>query len=133
MNIFSALIDAMASFVRNNPLTVVIIVMLAVFVPSFFGALLIGVLVLALLLVAWPVIMLFRLRRMGRRIEEEAARNFGEGYDPNNRYSRRERGERSAGDVKIYTASVREKRVKSDVGDYVEFEEVEDKGDDANR
>ncbi len=125
MNIFSALIDAMASFVRNNPLTVVIIVMLAVFVPSFFGALLIGVLVLALLLVAWPVIMLFRLRRMGRRIEEEAARNFGEGYDPNNRYSRRERGERSAGDVKIYTASVREKRVKSNVGDYVEFEEVE--------
>lgn len=133
MNIFSALIDAMASFVRNNPLTVVIIVMLAVFVPSFFGALLIGVLVLALLLVAWPVIMLFRLRRMGRRIEEEAARNFGEGYDPNNRYSRRERGERSAGDVKIYTASVREKRVKSDVGDYVEFEEVEDKSDDADR
>lgn len=133
MNIFSALIDAMASFVRNNPLTVVIIVMLAVFVPSFFGALLIGVLVLALLLVAWPVIMLFRLRRMGRRIEEEAARNFGEGYDPNNRYSRRERGERSAGDVKIYTASVREKRVKSNVGDYVEFEEVEDKSDDANR
>lgn len=125
MNIFSALIDAMASFVRNNPLTVVIIVMLAVFVPSFFGALLIGVLVLALLLVAWPVIMLFRLRRMGRRIEDEAARNFGEGYDPNIRYSRRERGERSAGDVKIYTASVREKRVKSNVGDYVEFEEVE--------
>lgn len=133
MNIFSALIDAMASFVRNNPLTVVIIVMLAVFVPSFFGALLIGVLVLALLLVAWPVIMLFRLRRMGRRIEEEAARNFGEGYDPNIRYSRRERGERSAGDVKIYTASVREKRVKSNVGDYVEFEEVEDKSDDADR
>ena len=133
MNIFSALIDAMASFVRNNPLTVVIIVMLAVFVPSFFGALLIGVLVLALLLVAWPVIMLFRLRRMGRRIEEEAARNFGEGYDPNNRYSRRERGERSAGDVKIYTASVREKRVKSNVGDYVEFEEVEYKSDDADR
>ena len=133
MNIFSALIDAMASFVRNNPLAVVIIVMLAVFVPSFFGALLIGVLVLALLLVAWPVIMLFRLRRMGRRIEEEAARNFGEGYDPNNRYSRRERGERSAGDVKIYTASVREKRVKSNVGDYVEFEEVEDKSDGADR
>lgn len=133
MNIFSALIDAMASFVRNNPLTVVIIVMLAVFVPSFFGALLIGVLVLALLLVAWPVIMLFRLRRMGRRIEEEAARNFGEGYDTNNRYSQRERGERSAGDVKIYTASVREKRVKSNVGDYVEFEEVEDKSDDADR
>ena len=39
MNIFSDLLDAMASFVRNNPLTVVVIVMLAVFVPSLFGAL----------------------------------------------------------------------------------------------
>lgn len=46
MNIFSALIDAMASFVKNNPLTVVVIVMLAVFVPSLFGALLIGALIL---------------------------------------------------------------------------------------
>ena len=27
--------------------------------------------------------------------------------------------------MKIYTASVKEKRVKSNVGDYVEFEEVE--------
>ena len=45
MNIFSAIIDAMISFVRNNPLTVVIIVMLAVFVPSLFGAVLIGALV----------------------------------------------------------------------------------------
>ena len=125
MNIFSTLIDAMASFVKNNPLTVVVIVMLAVFVPSLFGALLIGALILVLLLVAWPVIMLFRLRRMGRRIEEEAARNFGEGYGTDRQYTRRERGERSAGDVKIYTASVREKRVKSNVGDYVEFEEVE--------
>ena len=78
MNIFSDLLDAMASFVRNNPLTVVVIVMLAVFVPSLFGALLIGALILVLLLVAWPVIILFRLRRMGRRIEEEAARNFGD-------------------------------------------------------
>ncbi len=125
MNIFSDLLDAMASFVRNNPLTVVVIVMLAVFVPSLFGALLIGALILVLLLVAWPLIILFRLRRMGRRIEEEAARNFGEGYDPNRQYTRRERGERSTGDVKIYTASVKEKRVKSNVGDYVEFEEVE--------
>ena len=44
MNILSAILDAMISFIRNNPLTVVIIVMLAVFVPSLFGAVLIGLL-----------------------------------------------------------------------------------------
>lgn len=125
MNIFSALIDAMASFVRNNPMTVVIIVMMAVFVPSLFGALLIGIVVLVLLLLAWPLITIMRLRRMSRRIEEDAEREFGRGYSRRRQYSRSERGDRSTGDVKIYTTTVREKRVKSDVGDYVEFEEVE--------
>lgn len=132
MNILTALIDAMASFVRNNPLTVVIIVMMAVFVPSLFGALVIGGVILLILLLAWPLIMLLRLRRMGRSIEEEAARNFGGGYRQK-QYTRRERGERSDGDVKIYTTAVREKRVKSDVGDYVEFEEVKSGADNDKR
>lgn len=126
MNIFSAIIDAMISFVRNNPLTVVIIVMLAVFVPSLFGAVLIGVLVFLLLLAAWPVIMLVRLRREARRMEQEASsRDFGRGY-----YTRREQTRSSRtngeGEVKVYATSVREKRVKSDVGDYIDFEEVKE-------
>lgn len=125
MNIFSAIIDAMISFVRNNPLTVVIIIMLAVFVPSLFGAVLIGLLVFLLLLAAWPVVMLLRLRREARRMEQDASRDFGRGY-----YTRREqtrsgnRRTNGEGEVKVYTTSVREKRVKSDVGDYVDFEEV---------
>lgn len=127
MNIFSAIIDAMISFVRNNPLTVVIIVMLAVFVPSLFGAVLIGALVFLLLLAAWPVIMLVRLRREARRMEQEASsRDFGRGY-----YTRREQTRSSSrtngeGKVKVYATSVREKRVKSDVGDYIDFEEVKE-------
>ncbi len=116
----------MISFVRNNPLTVVIIVMLAVFVPSLFGAVLIGVLVFLLLLAAWPVIMLVRLRREARRMEQEASsRDFGRGY-----YTRREQTRSSRtngeGEVKVYATSVREKRVKSDVGDYIDFEEVKE-------
>lgn len=139
MNIFSAIIDGIASFIRNNPLTVVIIVMLAVFVPSLFGAMLIGLLVVLLLLVAWPVFMLLRLRREARRMEKEASDN-GRGYYTrrdfkNGYYTRREYSSRSGsrnpdeGEVKVYTTAVREKRVKSDVGDYVEFEEVKGKGD----
>ena len=74
MNILSAILDAMISFIRNNPLTVVIIVMLAVFVPSLFGAVLIGLLVVLLLIVAWPVAMLLRLRREARRMERGVIR-----------------------------------------------------------
>lgn len=127
MNIFSAIIDGIVSFVRNNPLTVVIIVMLAVFVPSLFGAMLIGLLVVLLLLVAWPLYMLLRLRREARRMEKEASNHdFRRGYYTRREYSSRNNGE---GEVKVYTTAVREKRVKSDVGDYVDFEEVKGKND----
>lgn len=121
MNILSAILDAMISFIRNNPLTVVIIVMLAVFVPSLFGAVLIGLLVVLLLIVAWPVAMLLRLRREARRMERDgSARDFGREYTSGSRRN----SDPDEGEVKIYATSVREKRVRSDVGDYVEFEEI---------
>lgn len=131
MNILSAIFDAMISFVRNNPLTVVIIVMLAVFVPSLFGAVLIGLLAVVLLIVAWPVIMLLRLRREARRMQRNGSargfgRDFGREYRTRREYS--SAGGRNSspdeGEVTIYATSVREKRVRSDVGDYVEFEEI---------
>ena len=127
MNILSAILDAMISFIRNNPLTVVIIVMLAVFVPSLFGAVLIGLLVVLLLIVAWPVAMLLRLRREARRMERNgSARDFGREYRTRREYTSgsRRNSDPDEGEVKIYATSVREKRVRSDVGDYVEFEEI---------
>lgn len=127
MNILSAILDAMISFIRNNPLTVVIIVMLAVFVPSLFGAVLIGLLVVLLLIVAWPVAMLLRLRRKARRMERDgSARDFGREYRTRREYTSgsRRNSNPDEGEVKIYATSVREKRVRSDVGDYVEFEEI---------
>lgn len=127
MNILLAILDAMISFIRNNPLTVVIIVMLAVFVPSLFGAVLIGLLVVLLLIVAWPVAMLLRLRREARRMERNgSARDFGREYRTRREYTSgsRRNSNPDEGEVKIYATSVREKRVRSDVGDYVEFEEI---------
>lgn len=123
MNILSAILDAMISFIRNNPLTVVIIVMLAVFVPSLFGAVLIGLLVVLLLIVAWPVAMLLRLRREARRMERDGS---GREYRTRREYTSgsRRNSDPDEGEVKIYATSVREKRVRSDVGDYVEFEEI---------
>ena len=118
MNILSAILDAMISFIRNNPLTVVIIVMLAV---------LIGRLVVLLLIVAWPVAMLLRLRREARRMERNgSARDFGREYRTRREYTSgsRRNSNPDEGEVKIYATSVREKRVRSDVGDYVEFEEI---------
>ncbi len=64
--------------------------------------------------------MFFRLRRISRRMEQEAQQTRQD-YNRTYRQSRQNR----EGEVKIYTTSNRpQKRVSEDVGDYVDFEEV---------
>lgn len=122
MNFLSAIIDSFLGFVSRNPLTTIIIVMLLVFAPSFFGALLIGVVVLALILLAIPLFMLFRLRRASRNFQEQARHESQQSYSQQS-YSQ----PKSEGDVKVHaTTQQPQKRVNDNVGDYVEFEEVKE-------
>ena len=120
MNFLSAIIDSFLGFVSRNPLTTIIIVMLLVFAPSFFGALLIGIVVLALILLAIPLFMLFRLRRASRNFQEQTRHESQQSYSQQG-YSQ----PKSEGDVKVHaTTQQPQKRVNDNVGDYVEFEEV---------
>lgn len=122
MNFLSAIIDSFLGFINRNPLTTIIIVMLLVFAPSFFGALLIGVVVLALILLAIPLFMLFRLRRASRNFQEQARHESQQSYSQQS-YSQ----PKSEGDVKVHaTTQQPQKRVNDNVGDYVEFEEVKE-------
>ena len=122
MNFLSAIIDSFLGFVSRNPLTTIIIVMLLVFAPSFFGALLIGVVVLALILLAIPLFMLFRLRRASRNFQEQARHESQQSYSQQS-YSQ----PKSEGDVKVHATTPQpQKRVNDNVGDYVEFEEVKE-------
>lgn len=122
MNFLSAIIDSFFGFISRNPLTTIIIVMLLVFAPSFFGALLIGVVVLALILLAIPLFMLFRLRRASRNFQEQARHESHQSYSQQG-YSQA----KSEGDVKVHaTPQQPQKRVNDNVGDYVEFEEVKE-------
>ena len=122
MNFLSAIIDSFLGFISRNPLTTIIIVMLLVFAPSFFGALLIGVVVLALILLAIPLFMLFRLRRASRNFQEQARHESQQSYSQQS-YSQ----SKSEGDVKVHaTTQQPQKRVNDNVGDYLEFEEVKE-------
>ena len=122
MNFLSAIIDSFFGFISRNPLTTIIIVMLLVFAPSFFGALLIGVVVLALLLLVIPLFMLFRLRRASRNFQEQARHESQQSYSQQS-YSQAN----NEGDVKVHaTTQQPQKRVNDNVGDYVEFEEVKE-------
>lgn len=119
--------DSIINYIQRNPLTTIIVVMLIVFAPSLFGALLVGVGIVLLLLLAIPVYMLFRVRRMSRKMEDEVREQSHQGgYTRTNTYSGY--GQSKEGEVRVHATSEQPpKRVSDDVGDYVDFEEVKEK------
>lgn len=122
MNFLSLLIDSIIDYVRRNPLTTTILIMLMIFAPGAFGAIFIGIMVVLLLLMAIPIFLLLRLRRASRHIKEEAHRTT----NSQQFYGRQK--EKQEGEVKVYTTNqTPEKRVSDNVGDYIDFEEVKDK------
>ena len=132
MNFLFAIIDSIVEFVKRNPLTCLLLVMLAVFMPSFFGVLAVVVGVIILLVLALPIIGIIKLRRMSKKMEEQARQQgySGQGFGGQTygQQSQREARNAKEGDVKVYTTSqTPEKRVNDDVGDYVDFEEVKQK------
>lgn len=124
MNWLLAIIDSLVEFVRRNPLTCMLLVMIAVFAPSAFGAVLVGVAIVVLLLLAIPIIGIFKLRRISRKMEEQAREQGFNGQGFNHQKTRRS----DEGEVKVYaTEDAVEKRVSDNVGEYVDFEEVKEK------
>ena len=147
MRFLRDIIDALAGFVQRNPLTVLVIVILALGAPALLKGIaafilyfLLGIVVFTLVMGLW---LRWRIAQARRRMEEQFGEQFGGGTPfgtegSYGRESRREgpfgRGSRSSreGEVKIYvTAEAPEKRVAHGVGDYVDFEET--KTDDKKR
>ena len=147
MNFFTAIIDSLVGFVQRNPLTVLVIVILALGAPALLKGIaafilyfLLGIVVFTLVMGLW---LRWRIAQARRRMEEQFGEQFGGGTPfgtegSYGRESRREgpfgRGSRSSreGEVKIYvTSEAPEKRVAHGVGDYVDFEET--KTDDKKR
>lgn len=147
MKFLTAIIDALADFVRRNPLTTLIIVFLSLAAPSLLKGIaafvlyfLLGIVVFALIAGLW---LRWRIAQARRRMEEQFGEQFGGGTpfgsaDPFGGAARGGdafgRGSRSSreGEVKIYvTSEAPEKRVAHGVGDYVDFEET--KTDDKKR
>lgn len=127
MNLLVALIDSIVAFVRRNPLTVLLILVLAITAPALLRGLATFILYLILGSVLVVLLLAFslrrRIRRMQREMEEQFGRNAGEGsYRWTNRNVRPDEG-----DVRVRrTAAAPEKRVSTEVGDYVEFEETKE-------
>ena len=147
MKFLTAIIDALADFVRRNPLTTLIIVILPLVAPALLKGIaafvlyfLLGIVVFALVMGLW---LRWRIAQARRRMEEQFGEQFRGGTpfgsaDPfggaargGDAFGGRARNPRE-GEVKVHvTSETPEKRVASDVGDYVDFEET--KTDDKKR
>ena len=134
MNFFTAIIDSLVGFVQRNPLTTLLIVILALGAPALLKGIalfilyfLMGIVVLAIVLM---LVFRWRIYKVRKQMEEQFGEGFGEqtrgGFRQRNSgspFADRERRGRE-GEVRVHkTAGTPEKRVSKDVGDYVDFEE----------
>ena len=128
MGFFARILYGLTEFVRRNPVTCLVLVILAVAAPSV----LVGIanfifyIMLTILLLGVVFVLLFRYRINRLRREMEQQGGFSQEGSKRRTYTWYSR--RSEGDVKIYkTSDSPEKRINDSVGEYIEFEEVEQK------
>ena len=134
MNFLMAIIDSLVGFVQRNPLTTLVILILALGAPALLKGIAIVILyiLMGLILLVVALVLLFRWRiyKMRRQMEEQ----FGRGFDGASQDgfrggfgSRQRDTARREGEVHVHrTSETPAKRVSEDVGDYVEFEETKD-------
>lgn len=134
MNFLTAIIDSLVAFVRRNPLTVLVIVVLALTAPALLRGLATVILYLVLGFVLFLVVVLVMMRWRLHRVQQEVRRQFDEqqrrtqsGFSGFGPFTRRPQHP-SEGEVKIRRTGARsEKRIADDVGDYVDFVETKEK------
>ena len=108
MNLLIAIIDGIVGFIRRNPLFCLLIFLLALFAPSVLGGI--------------AMFVLYAL--LGLVVRKDLEDQFGgQGFGPGG--SGGPAGNAREGEIHIRkTKGAGEKRVRKDVGDYIEFEEV---------
>lgn len=107
MRFIAGIID----FISRNPLTTVIILLIAIAAPWLIGAFALVILSFILIGAVSLLVAVWRMKRLGKSFNPGAFR--------------REESMRE-GDVTIHGSVHEEKRVKDSVGEYVEFKEIKE-------
>ena len=125
MNFILAIIDSLAGFVQRNPLTTLLIVILALGAPALLKGIALFILYFLMGLVILVVVLMlafrWRIYKVRKQMEQQSGpKGFGGFGSPFAEQPRKER----EGEVKVHKPpGTPEKRVSKDVGDYVDFEE----------
>ena len=134
MNFILAIIESLVGFVQRNPLTVLVILILAIAAPALLKGIALFILYFLMGLVILVVVLMLAFRWRIYKVRKQMEQQFGEGFDPRNfggqgfgsPFAGESRKGRE-GEVKVRkTSGAPEKRVSKDVGDYVEFEETKE-------
>lgn len=130
MRFLAAILDALAAFVQRNPLFVLLVIVLALVAPALLRGVAAFILYLffgfILFVGALALLLRWRIWRVQRDMEKQFGRGFRAGGPAGGPFSRQQR-QGHEGDVQVHkTSGAPEKRVSSDVGDYVEFEETKE-------
>lgn len=138
MNFFAAIIDSLVNFVRRNPLTVLLIVVLALTAPALLRGLATLILYLVLGFVIFIVVVLAMMRWRLYKVQQQVRRQFDEqqrnatggfwSFHGSTAQGQQRHAASAEGEVKIRkSGATPEKRISEDVGDYVDFEETKNK------
>ncbi|WP_290540016.1 DUF4834 family protein [Alistipes sp.] len=133
MNFILAIIDSLAGLVQRNPLTTLLIVILALGAPALLKGIALFILyfLMGLVILGVGLMLAFRwrIRKMRKQMEQQFGGDFGRNSGPKgfggfgSPFGGQPRKERE-GEVKVHrTPGAPEKRVSQNVGDYVDFEE----------
>ena len=126
-------IDSLVRFVQRNPLTTLVVVILALSAPALLKGIALFILYffmgLILLIVVLMLAFRWRIYKVRKQMEEQFGEGFGQRSGPEgfsgfgSPFAEQQRKQRE-GEVKVHkTPGTPEKRVSKDVGDYVDFEE----------
>ncbi len=141
MNIIAAIFEGIADFIRRNPIFSLVVLILAIGAPSVLKGVAMFILYALLGIAVLVLIAVFafraKIKRMQREMNDQwqsgstgggfsggGFSGFG-GFNPNAKQQQQNSHE---GEVKVHkTSDASQKRVSGDVGDYVDFEDVEQK------
>lgn len=81
-----------------------------------------------LIIMLLPVILMWRVGRAQKKMNDEFSRQAGDGHEgqQTQQQSWRRGGSKSEGDVTVVQTEPTEQRVSDDVGEYVDFKEVKE-------
>ncbi len=130
MNFLTALFDGISLIIRRNPITILVIVLLAIVAPSLLKGVAIVALYIIMGLVTLIAAIALSLRWKIRKLQKQAAESASQGgFSGQGGFNSQQTKEQSTeeGEVKIYkTSTTPEKKINNKVGDYVEFEETKE-------